>query len=841
MLSIAWQLLKARKAAFIGAFLAVLCGTAVVAGCGILMESGIRSGVPTERYAAATVVVGGGQVVRPEGAAAPLSSQNVGTLPTVPDTLVGKVSAVPGVAKAVGESTFPARVVTGGVFDALGHNWDSAVLTPFTLRDGREPASGDEVVLDAELAERAGVAVGGRVEVMTTSTPTGYDVVGIAAPAQGVTKQSGLYFTAAQADLLSGRPGRFHAIGVFAEQGVTDLAERVEQALAGEDVTVAEGKDRGTVEFAAVGESRTMLMAISGSFGGIAMMVAVFVVAGTLALSVEQRRRELALLRAIAATPRQIGKLIGAETTMVAALAAALGSVAGIFVGHGLRDAFAAIGVIPHEFALSVGPLPLLVAFLLGLGVARLAAWVASRRPSRIPPTEALGEAAVERPDPGRWRGVAGAVFLLLAAVMATMPLFLDGEVAIVMASTSVLVAVIGMSFLGARAVAPIVRLAAVPLRKFGATGFLAAANSQANLKRVAAALTPLMLSISFALVSFFSQTVTTAAGERETELATAADYVVSAPGGVSPEVAEAARGVDGVEAAASVVRTRVMAEVQDGESTRIERVPALGLDDSRGALDLGVLSGNLADLRGDTIALSKSEANWLDARIGDEVELFLDDGRPVKLRLVATFDRDLAFGKHVLPAELARAHSAARLDSSALVRLTPDADRAAVAGALAELAGRYPGTTVTDRSAMAPAENSDRRVQFWVNLVAVGVILGYIAISVANTLVLTTVQRRREFALLRLVGGTRRQVLRMMRAEALTLVGIAIAVGTLIPAIPLVLLSSGLMGTPLPTGPIGVYLAIIGFAALLGLLALGLPTRLALRARPIDAIGMRE
>ncbi|RKT56725.1 FtsX-like permease family protein [Saccharothrix australiensis] len=840
MRDIAWQLVKARKIGFVGAFLAILLGTAVVAACGILMESGFRSGVPTERYAAAPVVVGGRQEVRPPDADF-LATQPVGSPPAVPGALVGKVAAVPGVAEAVGERTFPARVVRdGAVLEALGHNWESAVLTPFSVREGRAPAADGEVVLDADLARRAGVGVADRVEVMTTSTPLAYEVVGIAAPpgADGLAGQSALYFTDARAGELSGTPDRFHAIGVFGDAGVVD---RVERALAGDHVEVVSGDDRGTVEFAAVGRSRAVLIAIAGSFGGIALLVAVFVVAGTLALTIEQRRRELALLRAIAATPRQVGRLIATETTMVASVAAVLGALGGIGVGHGLRDAFAAIGVIPDGFALSVGPLPLVAAIALSLGAARLAAWAASRRPARIPPTEALGDAAVERPEPGRWRLVAGTLVLAGGAGLATAPLYVAGDAGVAMTGMSVLLAVIGVSLLGPLAVGPILRLVAVPLGRLGVTGFLAAANSRANLRRVSAALTPLTLSIAFAVVNFFSHTTATAATAQQAERATTADYVLSAPGGVSPEVAEAARRIDGVAAATSLVRTQVVVAYDEAGAKRVERYPAVGLDRPGGTLDLGVLSGSLDDLRGDAVALSEAEASWLGARVGDEVELYLDDGQPKKLRLVATYERGSAFGDHALPAELVRAHSQSRLDSSTLVRLAPGADRAEVAAALGELAGRYPGLTTADRSGVAPTEDGGRTLQFWVNIVAVGVILGYIAIAVANTLVLTTAQRRREFALLRLVGGTRRQVVRMMRKEAFTLVGMAIVVGTLIPAVPLLLLSVALSGTVLPAGPIAVYLGIIGFAALLGLLALGLPTRLALRARPIDAIGVRE
>ncbi|MBW4719959.1 ABC transporter permease [Saccharothrix sp. SC076] len=841
MLSLAWRLVRARKLAFVGAFVAILCGSAVVAACGMLMESGLRSGVPTERYAAAPVVVGGNQEVRPEGADA-LTAQQVGTPPPVPGDLVGRVAAVPGVTKAVGETTFPARVVAGGgPVEVLGHNWDSAVLTPFELRAGRAPAADDEVVLDAALAGRAGVDVGGRVDVMTTSTPRTYRVVGVAAPAgaDALAKQSGAYFTEDHAGELSGVPGRFHAIGVFGAGD--DLADRVGKALAGQGVVVTSGDDRGTVEFAAVGQSRLVLLAISGSFGGIALLVAVFVVVGTLTLGIDQRRRELALLRAIAATPRQIGKLIGAETTLVAGVAAALGAAGGVLVGQGLRDAFAAIGVIPDDLALTVGPLPLLAAFALGLGAARLAAWVASRRPARIPPTEALGEAAVERPVVGRGRLITGRVFALGGVGLATTPLYLSGELAAALTSMSVLLVVIGLALLGPRAVGPVLRVVSAPLARFGVPGYLAAANNRANQRRLASALTPLMLSVAFAVVNFFSQTTVTAATVTETAEVTTADYALSAPGGISPEVAEEARRLPGVAAAGSAVRTQVIVTTNMGEVVEVERQPALGVAGTDGVLDLGVVSGSFDDLRGDTVALSASTARWRGVGLGDEVAMHLDDGTPVKLRVVATYERALAFGDRVLPADLARAHSASRLDSQVLVKLEPNADRAAAVAALGGLADRYPGLAVVAKADIAPAERGDQQMQFWVNIVAVGVILGYIAIAVANTLVLTTAQRRREFALLRLVGGTRRQVVRMMRAEALALVGIAVVVGSVIPAVPLALLGWSLTGTPLPSGPIAVYLGITGFAALLGLLALALPTRLALRQPPVEAIGIRE
>ncbi|RSN45785.1 ABC transporter permease [Amycolatopsis sp. WAC 04197] len=855
MWDLAWQTTKTRLSGFVGAFVAILCGTALVAGCGVLMESGLRAGVPTQRYADAAVVVGGGQTVAPPGTGA-LDGQQVAEQATVPVTLTGAITAVPGVRGVVAEQSFPATVVTadgrpvngpeGG--QSLGHNWDAAVLAPFSLRDGRAPAGADEVVLDADLASRSGVTVGQRVKIAVRSAPVEFRVSGIAAPktGDGLTRQSALFFSPEKATELAGIPGQAHAIGVLAEPGVTpgDLAEKISAAV-GDKVTVTTGVERSTVEFLDVSQTRMLLMALAGSFGGFALLIAVFVVASTLALVINQRRREFALLRAIAATPQQIRKLIGAETMIVASVAGVLGSGLGVAVGFGLRNAFGAIGVIPSDFELAISPIPLVAALVLGLGTARLAAWSASRRPSSIRPVEALGEAAVERRELGRVRLIVGCALMAIGLAGAMVPIFVRGEAGLAASGSSALVIVIGLGVLGPKVVALMTRLIAPVLNRTSRiSGYLAAANSQANARRLAAAVTPVMLAVSFALTMFYSQTSAAAARQEETVEATTADYVLaSGTGGLSPEVAEAARRVPGVSAATPVVRTEVLNTVQEQDRLRVERYSAQGLDGAqvRGNVDPGVVSGKITDLTGNTVAMSESEADWYEKKIGDEVEFFFGDGAPAKLRLVATYTREQAFGRYVLPAELARAHTGDRMDDSVLVRQQPDADSAAVTAALNELAVRYPGLAVTPASAVAAPANGQQDAQFYVNLVAVGVILGYVVISVANTLVMSTAQRSREFALLRLIGTTKRQVVRMMRFEALATVGVAALLGTVVAGIPLMLLNLGLRGTPLPSGTVTVFGGVIAGAILLGLVSLGLATRVALRSKPIEAIGLRE
>jgi putative ABC transport system permease protein len=827
VLVLAWQTVKARTSGFVGAFVAILCGTALVAACGILMESGLRGGVPTQRYAAADAVVSGDRVVRPPGGDV-LAFEHASEQPPIPAELVAKVRAVPGVRAAVPEQTFPATVVgaDGRVLadkPSFGHNWGSAVLAPFTLKSGRAPAAGDEVVLDAGLAAR----VGDEVRIATRSAPVTYRVVGVAEGAG--SRQASVFFSDAEADELAGRPGKVSAIGVLGADGIAD---RVEDALAGDHVTVSSGADRSAAEFDDVSQTKSILALIAGSFGGYAVLVAIFVVASTLALTVEQRRREFALLRAVGATPRQVRKLIGIETLVVAAVAGVLGSLLGIVVSQGLRGAFAEIGVVPADFELTISPLPLVAALLIGLGAARVAAWSASRRPSSINPVEALGEASLQKRDVGRIRLVIGWVTLAIGVGATVLPLFIRGQLGAAMSVMAALVMIIGLALVGPRVVGRMIAVAAPGLARFSrVSGHLAAANVLKNSRRMAAAVTPLMLAIGFAVVNFYSQTTFTAAVQQETTSSITADHVVTGVAGVPAELTGAVRTLPGVTGVTPLVRTQVITARKSADSVEVTRGPAHGIDGDA-AVDLGVTSGSIRDLTTGTVALSDSYAFWNDKKIGDTAEFWYADGQPARLKVVATFAHDLAFGDHVMSAADARAHTNAGMDSAVLVR-TDDPGR------LDDLIGRYPGLSVT--AALDGPDRSDQRTQFLLNLVAVGVILGYVAISVSNTLVMSTAQRRREFALLRLVGTGRRQVVRMMRAEALLTVGIAVVLGTLVAAVPLTLLAIGLTGTPLPSGPGWVFPAVLAGAALLGTVSIAVATRLSLRTKPIETIGMRE
>jgi putative ABC transport system permease protein len=172
-------------------------------------------------------------------------------------------------------------------------------------------------------------------------------------------------------------------------------------------------------------------------------------------------------------------------------------------------------------------------------------------------------------------------------------------------------------------------------------------------------------------------------------------------------------------------------------------------------------------------------------------------------------------------------------------VRIADGSSPADVDTALASLP--YAGLAVLDRAGFQVAQAEAMALDAWVNFLLVGVLLGYVAISAANSLVMGTYTRARELALLRLLGTTHRQVLRMLRWEGTVVVLTATVLGVVIAGVALVMLNVGLTGSPTPYVPPLAGAALLAGVAALGMTAIMLPARHVLRSNPAEAIGIRE
>ncbi|WP_447040362.1 FtsX-like permease family protein [Streptomyces sp. DSM 118878] len=849
MLRYALQTVRDRKGGFLGAFLALMCAAALITACGTLLETGLRGTVKTERYAAAPVIVSADQNVhqttvkhkkgktkvkhkaKPIAERAWLSARDIDR----------RLKEAPGVGAVVPELTFLAHpLTTGDGSDAgrpsYGHAWESAALTPFRLVEGSRPRHADDLVIDRDLADRAGLRPGDRLTVQSTQSPRGYRITGIAAPAHGtLAHQTSLFFSSAEAERLAAHPGKVTAFGVVPKEGtsVADLEQAVTKALDGTTAQVSAGDDRGPVEFLDAAGARVKLVSMGGAMGGTSLLVGILVVVGTFTLSVQQRHRELALLRAVAATPKQIRRLLGREALLIGAVAGGIGALAGIPLGGGLHGRFVDAGAVPATLERTVSAFPPLVAVGVTLLGALAAAHIAGRRIARIRPAEALAEARVERTRLGRGRLVAGLVLLTGGIVLIAVLSMLRTEAA----STPVTFLAVVVLACAIAALGPlVVRVAAAllrgPLRLTGPGGRLAHANLRGNAARMAAAVTPLALLTGMTCTVLFVQPTLGDAARAQARDGIRADWVLAGQGpGIPAQAARKLRTAEGVEAVTEVVRTTVR--------VGLDKYPAQGVTPAglTRTWDPDVTAGSLKGFDGNSVAVSELAADQLGLRPGSTLKLTLGDGTRAKLTVRAVYARGLGFGDVTMAHDRVARHVDNPLAATVLVK--SDRTREQLAAVVGKFPG--PGLDVLAPDAFDGLEAKRQQANAEVNHLAMGLVLAFTAIAVVNTLAMSVSERIREFALLRLVGATRRQVLRMLRTEALAVLFIGTALGSGVALAILTAFSVGMTGSAAPTVTPLVYVSVVAVAALLTLTATALPGRAALRPLPVSVATAKE
>lgn len=827
-----WAGIRQQKGTLVGVFVAILTATMLATGLGVLIESGSRGGVEPQRYAAADVIVGGDQsFVTPEDATYSLPER----VPLA-DGAAAAIRALPDTASVVEDTTIPLSW-EGTAIQA--HGWSAAALTPYRIVAGRAPDSADEVVVDAALAART--ELGATVAFAHGGVAREYRVVGTAESASGSqpTRAAHVFLTDSAASALD--PSATDAVvGVFARPGVSpaDLARQIREQVP--DVVARTGADRGAAEFLDAGAARATLVSIGSSFAGTAILIALFVVASTLSLSIQRRRRDFALLRAVGATPVQIHRIVAQEVLIVSGAGALIGVIPGFLLAGAMGLGFARAGVIPQDFALTYGALPPLIAVVAMVAAAQIAAAVAARRPARLDPIEALQEASTTPGRIGRGRTITGVVLGIVGLLASAVPLVVPGSIAVAGPAAAALFLIVAVGLLGPRLVRIAIAIFGGPLRHLrSAATFLAAANARNNSRRLAAAIIPLALGIGLGLVQIGTQAIIADEATAQSHAGVTADVMVTGGAtGLSDTAVDSIAGTAGVTSANPVaVSQMIFSFVQLGDPTSAQyAVQGLDPDATATTIDLGVVAGSIEDLTGeDTIALSSDAASAAGVGIGDPITGHLGDGTEVTSTEVALYTRGLGFGDVTMASQTLLAHTTTGLSSYVLV--SAQQGQAATVQKALEAAG----FTVADRSEIRAAGDSARDANSLVNLIALAVILGYIAIAVVNTLVMATGERSREFALMQLVGSTRRQVRAMMRTESVMVVLLAAVLGVLVAAPPLVGISYGISGQFLPNISLTESAAIIVALAVVGFVSLSLATRAVMRRAPIVEIGSRQ
>ncbi|WP_239082735.1 FtsX-like permease family protein [Actinoplanes teichomyceticus] len=731
--------------------------------------------------------------------------------PTVPwpgaaaEDLSRRLAGLSGVAAAIADRSFYAQAVIDGrpsKSSVEGHGWSSARLGGVRLVAGEPPQRSGEVVVDRALDVRPG----GAVTLLTAVGPVTYTVTGL-------TDSPGYLVADSVAARLA--PG-VQAIGLVLQPGADARAvASAASRIVGAGATVLTGDARGALEPRDDARTRWIGMQVLTGVAALAGFVTVFVVASTFAFTVAQRRRELGLLRAVGATPRQVRRMVYGEALLVGGVGAILGVVTGAAVAPAVGRSLVDAGFEPATYEVRYTALPMLAGLLSGPLVALAGAWSAARRAARVRPLEALREASVEQRPMGRLRWITGGSLITVGVALAVgAATSRDASDGASFALYSAMALVTGMVAVAPAVIPPIVRLWRLPLRRgSGAVGLLVRQGARTSARRTASTAAPVLLTVAFAvLVSGMVRTSTAAyAVGRQADVAAGRVMVPDRTPGLSDAAVSAVAG-------SAVLPTTVF-------TTDRRAWSGLGVDPdafTRTDRAVRVNVGALAGLRGaDTVVVTESAR----AGVGSLWPVTFADGQRVGLRVVGVVADGSIRGDVLLSRTTVREHDPSAL--TAAVHLSGAGTSGVSAGV---------GARVIDVAVWADeADSAEDRLVWLFTLMLIAVSAGYGAIAVANTLLMAARGRAPDLRVVRLAGATRRQVAGFVAAESALVVLVGTVLGGLVAFGALLAIRAGLseqIGAPVPlVVPWPVIGGVISLCLLLALLAGVLPTRRMLHA----------
>jgi putative ABC transport system permease protein len=769
----------------------------------------------------------------------------------IPEEVLNEVKAVDGVKVAEGSVTGFAQfvdkdgkpVTTGGA-PTLGVSISSApeLQAGTTVRSGRLPSGPDEMVVDAQTAEKHGFAVGDRVKVLLqgparTFTVSGIIGFGSAGNLGGATLAG---FTLPTAQEVLNREGRFDEIDVVAADGTTSeqLRDRV-RAVLDPRYEVLTGEELSAAQAAAINDTigrflSTALLA----FAFVALLVGGFLIFNTFTIIVAQRTRELALLRCLGASRRQVMTSVLLESLIVAVVASLVGLGLGVLIANGLKALLT--GILNFDLP-TTGTVFLwrtvIVSLAVGIVVTVLAALLPARKATRVPPVAALQPETAFAPTHFRKRRIVlGVLVTLVGVALLLAGLFQNEGNRLVNVASGAVIVFFGVAILSPLIARPLARLIGWPFAKaFRLPGTLARENAMRNPRRTASTAAALMIGLALVtFVSIFAASIKASTTET-LDRTIAADYILMndtfTP--FSPDLAT--RLADQPELAA-VVGVRLGAFKLDGATKQLIGIDPAAYDR---VVKTEVVSGSIADLQSGGLAVKEDVAEANGWTVGERVALQFPRGGTQQVPVKAIYKDNSVNGDYMLSLADYERFYADQADSQILVQAAPGTDPAASRAAIDRVLVDFPNVTVRDQAEYKAetARQIDQVVNLFFALLALAVVIALFGI--VNTLGLSIFERIRELGLLRAVGATRRQVRAMIRWEAVIIAVLGAVLGLAVGVffgwtVVRALRSVGITEFALPGGQLVIFVV---FAALAGILAAVLPGRRAARIDVLRAI----
>ncbi|HEY1133974.1 MAG TPA: FtsX-like permease family protein [Nocardioides sp.] len=724
------------------------------------------------------------------------------------------------------------------------------------LVEGRGAEAADEAVADASRAQANDIGIGDEVVVGQGDEATTLTIVGLADGTTFTSSALWAPFDTVRSFEGWGAETVTYAVG---PGGDVDAAADAIVALgdggpgasfdSGADGEEASVGELATYAPAEVAEDRLqmanqqvdVLAMVVLLFAAIAAVVSVMVIANTFSILFAQRQRDLALLRCVGATRRQVRRSVRIEAFVVGVLA----SLTGLALGAALGFGGVAILRASVDFPLgAVEPSPLWwgAALVGGVLTTVLAAWFPTRTATRVSPLAALRPEAAPsvRTTAGRIRIAFGALVLTAGTVGLAGAVVTENMGVMVLGGATFFA---GVVLLGPVLVPAVLRLVGLLVRRTGPAARIAGDNAVRNPRRTAATTASLLIGVTLTTAVLTGMASARSATDAEMDQQYPLDVTVNAEEGPIPaDLAARVTGLPGVEA--SVVVPGGLAVATPVEDPALEGVPAdeIFADDALPVVAPGAGTGELDDVvrgdrgvavPGDGEIVVPSDLTGIRA-LPERLELSTPTGSVT----LSTRYADSAWGTAAIvsPATLAALLGDGTTPYAAWLRVDEGAD---LDDLLADLDAAVAGTGASVSPLVEQRNWIDTQLDVVViavvGLLGIGVLIALVGIG--NTLGLSVLERARENALLRALGLTRKQLRRTLATEGVLLSVVATLIGTTVGVLFAVIGMKVMIAPSIPEAslvlPVGQLSVVVVVAALAGLVACVLPARRAARVAP--------